>query len=426
MSAPPVIVHADHVLPCDGAPIADGAIVFDGTGAVVEVGPACEVLPRHAGLETNRVRGVVFPGLINAHTHVELSALRGKVAGGRGFVQWVDTLVTTRTESTPEDESEAVDLAVADLARSATVGVGEITNSLAAVAALARTGLAGCIFHEVLGLDRAVVMRRIEGLRAELEEKVPAWPSADLAYAPSPHTLYTLHPDAAQALFASARDRGLRVSVHLAEHPSERRAVEQGDGPIPDWFAARFKQSPVFPKEPLFDLAERVGALRPGVLLVHLTEARPDELARVAAAGASVCFCPRSNLYIEGKLPPLLEARSAGIDVALGTDSLASNNSLDVLEEAKALADRFPSVPAAELVQMATWNGARALGRSDLGRFAAGARPGIYAVEGEVTGDPATWLLANLARPRRCVVARSRTTTQKKGANDARASASLE
>ena len=425
---PTGIVHADHVLTGDGAPVADGAIVFDAEGTVVEVGKASDVLPRHQGLQTRHVRGVVFPGLVNAHTHIELSNLRGKIAGGRGFVQWVDTLVATRTESTPDEEAEAVDLAVADLARFGTVAVGEITNSLSAVAALARSGLAGSVFHEVVGLNRDVVMKRIEGLRAELETQVPTWPTSDLAYAPVPHTLYTLHVDAARALLESARERGLVSSVHLAEHPAERRAIEQGDGPIPEWFQARFKTTPELPRRPLFDVAAHVGALRAGVMLVHLTEARQDELARVAESGASAVFCPRSNLYIEGKLPPLLAARAAGLDVALGTDSLASNASLDVLAEAKALADRFSSVPADDLITMATWNGAKALGRKDLGRIAKGARPGIYAVSvdsdahaantvGGVRAEidhPSRWLLAHLAAPRTCIVPRGR------GGDDAR------
>jgi cytosine/adenosine deaminase-related metal-dependent hydrolase len=402
------IIHADWVLTGESAPLKDAAVVFDAKGAITDVGAASDVLPRHAGLETRHVRGVVFPGLVNAHTHIELSHLRGKIAGGRGFVQWVDTLVATRTESTEEDEAEAVALAVADLTKLATVGVGEITNSLGAVAALARSGLVGCIFHEVVGLDREVVMRRIEGLRAELEEKVPTWPSVDLAYAPTPHTLYTLHTDAARVLLNAARDRGLVASVHLAEHPSERRAVESGDGPVPDWFRARFKQTPEFPRRPLFDVAEDVGALRPGVLLVHLTEARPDELERVARSGASVVFCPRSNLYLEGKLPPLLAAMKAGVDVALGTDSLASNANLDVLAEAKALADRFPSVKADDLFTMATWNGARALRRNDIGRIARGARPGLYAVEStDAIEHPSRWLLAHVGAPRRCLVPRT-------------------
>ncbi|MDF2697028.1 MAG: Adenosine deaminase [Labilithrix sp.] len=406
------VFHADHILPGDAQPLSDGAIVVDANGAVVEVGPAADVLPRHAGLPVERVRGVIFPGLVNAHTHIELSSMRGKVPGGHGFVSWVDRLITTRSEVMPEDDSEGIARGIDELVAAATMAVGDVTNSLAAVGALARRGIGGCVFHEVFGLDRAMVMRRIEGLRAEAEERVPRWPGSDLAYAPAPHTLYTLHPDAARALLDSAAQRGLRTTLHLAEHPGERRAVEHGDGPVPDWLERRLKHRPESPKQPLFDLAADVGALRPTVVLVHLADARPDELERVAASGAPVVLCPRSNLYIEGRLPPLLAARAAGIEAALGTDSLASNTSLDVLAEARALADRFPNVPSWELVKMATWNGARALGRDDLGRIARGAKPGIFAVEGEVSGDAAAFLLANLRAPRRQLVRRGLTAKE--------------
>jgi cytosine/adenosine deaminase-related metal-dependent hydrolase len=405
-STPVRIFHADHLLPGDGPAIPDAALVVDARGAVVDVGPASDVLPRHAGPAVERVRGVVFPGLVNAHTHIELSSMRGKVAGGHGFVPWVDRLVTMRSESCPDEDEEAINRGLDELVHGATVAVGDVSNTLASVAALARRGIGGSVFHEVFGMDRAVVLRRIEGLRAELEERVPAWPGADLAYAPAPHTLFTVHPEAARAILESAERCGLRTTIHLAEHAAERRAVEYGEGPVPEWFARRLKVQPEWPKQPLFDLAADVGALRPGVVLVHLTDARPDELARVAASGASVVLCPRSNLYIEGRLPPLLAARGAGIEAGLGTDSLASNTSLDVLAEARALSDRFPSVPKWEFVKMATWNGARALGREDLGRIACGARPGIYAVDGDVSGDAASFLLGNLRAHRRVLLPR--------------------
>jgi cytosine/adenosine deaminase-related metal-dependent hydrolase len=401
------VFHADHVLPGDAPPIADGAVVVGDTGEIIEVGRAGEVVARHpVGGGAVRVRGVVFPGLVNAHTHIELSAMRGRVGGGRGFVGWVDSLVAQRPEVSAEENAEAIAAAIDELARSGTVAVGEVTNSLGAVGALARRGIGGCVFHEVFGQDRATVLRRVEGLRAEVDERVPSWPSRDLTYAPAPHTLYTTHEDAVRALLESAKRYGTLTSLHLAEHAPERRAVEQGDGPVPEWLLARAKQRPAWPKEPLFDYAERLGALSPMVLLVHLVEARADELARVAEKGAPVVLCPRSNLHIEMKLPPLLAIRAAGIEAALGTDSLASNASLDVLAEAKALADRFPGVPAWELVKMATWNGARALGRTDLGRLAKGARPGLLAVEGDVNVDPATFLLSNLRLPRRVLASR--------------------
>jgi cytosine/adenosine deaminase-related metal-dependent hydrolase len=142
------------------------------------------------------------------------------------------------------------------------------------------------------------------------------------------------------------------------------------------------------------------------MLCVHLTDARNDELELVARREAVPVFCPRSNLYIETRLPPLIAARAAGLLPALGTDSLASNASLDVLAEARALADRFPGVPARELVRMATWQGARALGRPDLGRIARGARPGLIAIDGDPGSDPCAFVLKNVKAPRRWVVRR--------------------
>jgi cytosine/adenosine deaminase-related metal-dependent hydrolase len=170
------------------------------------------------------------------------------------------------------------------------------------------------------------------------------------------------------------------------------------------WSMAGF---PVPHKGPI-DVASDRGLLAPDVLLVHLTDIRSRELDLVAASGAEVVLCPRSNLFIEVKLPPLTEMLNAGLKPALGTDSLASNLSLDVLAEAKALADRFPSVSPGVLVDMATTNGARALGRNDLGRLAKGRRPGILAVEGELgaNDDPCGWLLRRLGARRRWIARR--------------------
>ena len=400
------LFHADHLLTGDGPPIADAAVAVDDTGTIREVGPATDVLPHHEGASVERVKGVVFPGLVNAHTHLELSALRGNVPGGRGFIPWVDDLIAHRTEVSPEEEREAIDKEIDGLAASGTVLVGDVTNTLAAVTPLALRKIGGSVFHEVLGQDRAAVLRRVEGLRTEVEERVASWPNQDLAYAPSPHTLFTVHADAVRALVDGAKKRNLKTSIHLAEHPPERRAIEHGDGPIPEWYAKRLQQHPEWPKKQLFDYAEELGVLAPHVVVVHLTDAREDELARVARSGASVVLCPRSNLYIDGKLPPLLAVLEAGIEPALGTDSLASNASLDVLAEARALQERFPSIPPLRLFRMATWNGARALGRPDAGRIAKGSQPGLYAVEGEIKADPASFLLANVKAPRRRLVER--------------------
>jgi aminodeoxyfutalosine deaminase len=400
-------VHADAVVTGDGEPLRDGAVLFDVRGAIADVGPASEILPRHAGAAIERVRGVVLPGLVNAHTHLELSALRGTVPGGAGFVPWVEHMIGVRAEIQPEQDAAAIEGAVAELESCGTTAVGEVTNSLAAVPALVRRGLVGSVFHEVFGVELASLEKRLAELPRVVEERVGAWPASAFSYIPSPHTLYTTHATVVRRLATAARDSGLRATLHLAEHAAERRFLEQGDGPIPGWYESRLRlprERLEWPRRSPVAFADDLGALGPHVTCVHLTDARPEELALVAQRGAPVVLCPRSNLYIETRLPPLLAARAAGIAPALGTDSLASNASLDVLAEARALADRFPTVPPRDLLRMATWEGARTLGREDVGRIARGARPGIFAIDGDVTGDPCAFVLANVRRPRRWIV----------------------
>ncbi len=411
MSAADVrIVHADAIVSGDEGEIRDGAVVLGERGEVLDVGAAAEVLPRHAGPKVERVHGVLLPGLVNAHTHLELSALRGQVPGGAGFVHWVEHMLAVRSEVEPEDDAPAIERAVDDLVAFGTVAVGEVTNTLSAVKALARRGLVGCVFHEVFGVTRGPLDERIATLPRLMEEVVGAWPTPELTYAPTPHTLYTTHREIVSRLVREASERGVRVSVHLAEHSAERRFLEHGDGPVADWYEARLRlarEDMAYPGASPLAFADRLGVLAPHVVCVHLTDARPDELALVAQRGCPVVFCPRSNLFIEAKLPPLLAARAAGISPALGTDSLASNASLDVLAEARALADRFPTVPARDLVRMATWDGARALGRADVGRVARGSRPGLFAVDGDPGGDACAFVLRNVRAPRRWIARRS-------------------
>jgi cytosine/adenosine deaminase-related metal-dependent hydrolase len=404
------ILHADAVVPGDVEPLLDGAVVVGDDGVIADVGPAAEVMPRHAGAPVERVRGVLLPGLVNAHTHLELSALSGHVPGGAGFVPWVEHMIGARAEVFPEDDGAAIERAVAELDAFGTAAVGEVTNSLAAVHPLARAGMVGCVFHEVFGVLREPLEARVAGLAHQVEEAVGAWPTPDLAYAPSPHTLYTTHSAVVRRLVEDARAAGRRASLHLAEHPAERSYLERGEGPIPAWYLKLLKlraDQLEWPRRSPVDHAADLGALAPHVIVVHLTDARPEELERVARSGAPVVFCPRSNLYIETRLPPLLAARTAGLWPGLGTDSLASNASLDVLAEARALADRFSSVPARDLVRMATWEGARVLGRADVGRIARGARPGVIAIEGEPGADPCAFVLRNVRAKRRWVVRRT-------------------
>lgn len=395
------VVHASGLVVGDGPSLRDGAVVLDDAGTVLDVGRASDVLPRSTGAEITKLEGVVFPGLVNAHTHLELSALAGSVPEGLGFAGWATAMLSAR-RATPEDAMlRATREAVETLVRLATVAVGEVTNGLSSAGPLVAAGLSGAIFHEVFGAVRDVALAKVEALEGEARA-AGLLDGGPLVWSPSAHTLHTTHPDAVRRLVALARARGARTSLHLAEHAAERQVLTEGRGPMLDFFRGLGVPEGAFAWPGLGPIAyaRSLFGLGPDVLLVHLTDATPEELDRVAEDGAKVALCPRSNLFIEGRLPDVKCMISRGILPALGTDSLASSPSLDVLEEASALAEAF-ALPADLVVAMATHHGALALGLPAHGRLARGARPGLFGVMTEVCGSASEALLHARTLPRK-------------------------
>jgi cytosine/adenosine deaminase-related metal-dependent hydrolase len=393
------IVTGDPAL----APIERGAVVLDPDERVLAVGTSDELAKTHRDARWEAHRAVLMPGLVNAHVHLELSGLRGQVAGGRGFTPWVSGLMQARERMPPEQDIDALDRGLSELLGSGTVAIGEVTNSLAAVPYLGSAPLAVRVFHEVFGSRGESARAMLKAARAQ-RTAIPNWP-ANVSYALAPHTLYTLHPEVLRELLAETRASGALTSLHLCEHPAERKLLADGGGPFTELIAQRsgiVRDWPAPGSDPV-RYAQALGALAPDVLCVHLTDAQPDELQLVAEARAPVVLCPRSNLHIEVKLPPLVEMLRVGLTPALGTDSLASCPTLDVLDDARALFERFSSVPARTLLAMVTSYGARALGfEARLGRIAQGLLPGILAFPhgAIVPADPERFLLARSTRER--------------------------
>jgi aminodeoxyfutalosine deaminase len=379
--------------------IVDAGLVIS-NARIVAVGPYQNIRSEHETLPVQALHGVAFPGLVNAHTHLELSGLHGKIAKGLGFLPWLDVLMALPRER----DDVAVHAACASLRTYATDVVGEITNSRNAVPHMLDVGLAGIAFDEVFGLDEARTQARVDELVAtpcanpgttENVDPVRAQDQAHIRSAITPHALHSVHPSVLRRLAALPGP----LSVHLAEYPEERRFLTHGDGPLADWLAAR-GPLPTCPRQGSVHYAQSLGLLRKGTLAVHLTDATPEELVLVRDAGAIAVLCPRSNLYIEGKLPPLADMIRLGVPFALGTDSLASNDSLDVLEEARVLFEAFPEVSPKGLLQSATHTGACALGFPKHGIVGPGTT--AYFVEGTLGKDtPCTFLLKNTARARR-------------------------
>lgn len=390
----------------DTPPIAAGALVLGDDARVLAVGDLTALRGRFPSLPFESQRAVLLPGLINAHTHLELSDLRGAVPGGRGFVPWVDAQMKVRAQRQPEQDVEAIEAAVSESLGFGVVALGEVSNSLQSLPLLAAMPLLSCVFHEVFGVAEPAareMLARADRARAERA----SWP-AHVRYAVAPHTPYTLHGDVLQAIARRAAESGAITSLHLAEHGAERVFLETGGGPFASWLEG-FRPGHVAqpPGCDAVRYVDSLGALGPQLIAVHLTDARPDELAIVAERKCRVVLCPRSNLHIELKLPPLLDILRAGIRPGLGTDSLASNTNLDPLAEARALQKRFPTVPALELLAMATSWGADALGWGHVvGRLQPDLYPGVIAFEhtGQPPADPARFVLEQERAPRHVLV----------------------
>ncbi len=385
------VVAAPWVLPGpDAPPVRDGAVALDGD-VLVDAGPRAEVEARHGPAEP--IDAVILPALVNAHLHLELSHLAGKVPGGRGLVPWIESLVAQRARG--GDVEEGMVRGAAELRAAGVAAVGEVTNGLASGRHLEREGMAGTLFHEIYGFTErraGEAMRAAEDVRARLGP-----PGPGLRVAPSPHAVYSTHLATAAELLGDGP-----ASIHLAEVPEERRFVAEAAGPFAD-LVLRLGLEPgalrPFARSSVDAVAPWLG---PETLVVHAVDLDDLDLAALARSGATVVLCPRSNRHVSGLLPDLPRLLAAGIPLAVGTDSLASSPSLSPLEELSVLHRDHPGVPAARLLALA-WNGA-AVGAPVVGRLRAGAAPGVLAasLDGERPADPSAWLLEGTApRPLR-------------------------
>ena len=369
-------VAARWVLPVSSAPVAGGWVsAAHGRVASVGRGPA--------PAETRDLGDVVLlPGLVNAHTHLELSWMAGRVPPQPSMDAWIRTMMGIRRAGPAGGDAEitaAIQDAVASLISTGTVLVGDVSNSLASVPALAAAGLDATVFHEILGfnpLDPAALVRDAHARVGDASRRhVPCSVVAHAPYSTSP------------ALFReiAARHEGpAPLAVHLAESNEEMEFLRTGEGPIREMleslgvWTGSWTPPGSHPVRYLRDL----GYLQPGTLLVHGVHLTTDDLEDVRAAGAVVVTCPRSNVWVGGGVPPLARFYASGVDVAIGTDSLTSVDSLSLFDELAAMRRLAPEVDAARLLESATRVGAAALGYTrDYGAISTGKLATFVAVQ---------------------------------------------
>jgi len=312
---------------------------------------------------------LMVPGLVNAHAHLELTGLKGCLPRGGDFSAWVRRLIELRGERGSKQLSADARLGARLCLAGGATSVGDVDTSGGSVSGLRRPSLRLLQYREVLDAgDRgrsAAALRRVT-------RPLSAHPLRSEGL--SPHAPFTVSEDLMRRAAGLARARGLPCCVHWSETPEEVEWLRNGRGPLSSILGAS-------PRVSGLELIERAGLLREGLSLVHGNHPERGEARRIAEAGAVVVHCPGSHLFFRREKAPLSAYRRAGVTLALGTDSLASNEGLDMLREMCLVRRSHPELAPRSIWDMATRGGARAIGMSGrVGELRGGAWADILAL----------------------------------------------
>lgn len=368
-------LRARWVFPMDGGAIEDGVIeITDG---------------RIMGLSRGRDRSVadlgevaIIPGLVNAHTHLEFSHLQQPLAPAVPFADWVRTIVAARLRDASAIR-EAAAAGLDELQRHGTTVVGEIVTSPVACAELGASAIRSVAFWEVLGLDEAAVERQQAAVNVHLQTSAASVGSTSVRGL-SPHAPYSIRPDLFLWTIERAAEAGVPVAMHLAETREELELLAHGSGPLVELLREFGVWSDgVIPRgRDIRWYLEELSRLE-RVLVVHGNYLTPQDMDFIADRPQfSVVFCPRTHTYFAHEPHPWRAMLDRGINVALGTDSRASNPDLSLWQELLHLRRTAPDLPGETLLAMATWRGAHALGLSPgSGTLAVGSRADLAIIE---------------------------------------------
>ena len=370
--------RASWLLPISDDPVRDGWVSVD-NGRVVATGsgPAPDA--------TDLGNAVILPALVNAHTHLELSYLRGTVPPAGRFLDWIRPLMAARRAyPDPADPRilESARQAIQEARASGTALVGDVSNTLVTVPLLRDAGMAAQVFYELLGFNDTDGLARVWDARTKLAEHRGKHQAVRVALAA--HAPYSVSPELFRAIRADIDGDSEHVStVHLGESEEELEFVRHGEGPWRDLLDEigtwndEWRPHGGSPVEYLADL----GFLDSRVLVVHGVQFTGDDLARLRSLGTTIVSCPRSNRHVGVGSPPLEAFYAMGVSVAFGTDSLASVTDLNLFNELAEARRIAPRVPASHLLESATLCGAQALGfGSDFGTIETGKRAALIAV----------------------------------------------
>ncbi|HEY6220462.1 MAG TPA: amidohydrolase family protein, partial [Gemmatimonadaceae bacterium] len=320
--------RARWLVPICESPIENGEVDVE-NGRITYVGPA-----RSSASVTDFGDAILMPGLVNAHCHLELTVMRGFLED-LDFRRWILRLVSAkRAVLTPELLLDSARAGLEEGIRAGITTYADTCDSGVVLQAMVEYGVRGIMYQELFGPDPSQCASSI----AEFKTKLAAHRGRETGLARvgiSPHAPYTVSDDLYRASTALALAESLPMAVHVAESDPEWALIVDGKGAFAEGLRGRGIQVEPRASSPL-QLMQKLGVLEARPLLIHCVRADDRDLSAVAAAQAPVAHCPVSNAKLGHGIAPLLEILAAGITVGLGSDSMASNNRMDLLEEARA------------------------------------------------------------------------------------------
>ncbi len=402
MSSPIAIHTATVVLPITSAPIADGALAVQ-DGHILGIGARAELIGKYPEAAHGHWDGVLMPGLVNAHTHLNYCHTAHLYDNGKPFPEWIQDMPPIIAATTPELWRASAEQGIAAMLASGTTAAADVVTGAAALSAQYDAGLAGISYFEVVLADGP----RWAEIRPEFLATLDGAPPTGIGI--SPHSPYTLDTSVLADLGDIARERGIRLHPHGAEQSDEVAFVADGTGMFADWATIGGLGLSLLDggsgRTPIAEL-DSVRLLGADSHIAHGVHADAADRALLRERGTAVALCPRSNERLDCGQAPVAAYRAEGNAIGIGTDSLSSSPSLDMLEEVRAVRALALSQGSAELgldrwlVEAMTLGGAMALGREDIGRLEPGARADL-AVFDVPSDDPYAAIVAEGAG--RCV-----------------------
>lgn len=376
-------IAATYIYPVNQPPIKNGLITLNNDGIIVDISGNYQKLTEQSGLEF--YSGILVPGFINAHCHLEFSHLKGKIEEKTGIGGFIGKINRIRNQET-ENIEKAIDVADRKMWAAGTAAVGDVTNSTLTVATKKKSSIFYHTFIESFGFHPSRAERAFE--YAQFVEK--QFNQKGLINSIVPHSPYSVSELLFEKIKANALIEKSILTIHNQESASESEFYIKGTGAI----AKHLKENLGIDishwkptgKSSLISILKYLPAEN-HLLLVHntfTTKEDLDELKKVRSAeNTFFVLCPNSNLYIENKLPPVELLRNENLKICIGTDSLASNYELSVLSEIKTFQENFPDLKLDELLDWACLNGAKALQiENNFGSFEPGKSPGVNLISG--------------------------------------------